>query len=119
MKIINVFKTHFDIGFTELAHEVIQKYSTKMLEDVIATCETTQKLGKGLRFVWTMSSWPLLQSLKNCSKENLLRAEKLIANGQLVTHALPFTMHTELMSAKQLDYACSFAREFCDKYGVP
>ena len=58
MKIILVFKTHFDIGFTDLASNVIDQYAGSMLEQVIETCKGTQKLGKR-HFVWTMPAWPL------------------------------------------------------------
>lgn len=119
MKIIAVFKTHFDIGFTELASEVIKKYSTNMLEDVIETCEKTQHLGRDLEFKWTMSAWPLMQSLKNCSSDLLLRAEKLIERGQLLCHALPFTTHTELLSKRQAEHLFDSAKEFCSKYNRP
>lgn len=37
-KIILVFKTHFDIGFTNLAQEVVRQYAGPMLQDVIETC---------------------------------------------------------------------------------
>lgn len=119
MKIINVFKTHFDIGFTELAKDVIARYGGKMLEDVLATCESTSNRGEGKRFVWTMAAWPMLQSLKLCSKENLLRAERLIENGQLVVHALPFTTHTEFLSQADLPHLFDSAKAFCQKYKKP
>ena len=45
MKIILVFKTHFDIGFTQMAEDVIRQYSGKMLSDVIQTCEGTSDMG--------------------------------------------------------------------------
>jgi len=119
MKIINVFKTHFDIGFTELASEVTKRYGGSMLEDVLAACEKTQQLAEGKRFVWTMAAWPLLKSLENCSAQNLKRAENVIANGQLVTHALPFTTHTELLSPAELPRLFDFAEKFCLKYSLP
>ena len=35
-KVILVFKTHFDIGFTDLSKNVIDNYSTDMLDQVLA-----------------------------------------------------------------------------------
>lgn len=119
MKIINVFKTHFDIGYTELVSDVVKRYGGKMLEDVLATCEQDENREKNRRFVWTMSAWPLLQALKTCSKDNLERAEKLVREGRLVTHALPFTTHTELMAPYEFDRLFDFAREICDRYSLP
>ena len=54
MKIITVFKTHVDIGFTDLPQKVLEKYSTKMLVDAITTCEQTADNIKEERFVWTL-----------------------------------------------------------------
>lgn len=44
-KIILVFKTHFDIGFTDLAEHVVRQYAGPMLRDVIETCRATDGLG--------------------------------------------------------------------------
>ena len=62
-KIILVFKTHFDIGFTDLAENVIEQYVGSMLRQVLETCRATEDMGK-LKYVWTMPSWPV-----DCDKE--------------------------------------------------
>ena len=36
-KVILVFKTHFDIGFTDLARNVIEQYAGDMLQHVLET----------------------------------------------------------------------------------
>ena len=36
-EIIFVFKTHFDNGYTDMAESVINKYSTTMMEQALAT----------------------------------------------------------------------------------
>jgi alpha-mannosidase len=43
-KFILVFKTHFDIGFTNLSSKVIDEYADSMLRDVIITCKATQHM---------------------------------------------------------------------------
>lgn len=57
-KIILVFKTHFDIGFTDLSETVIREIGTKMCPEVLETCRRTAELGK-LRFRWTLPAWPM------------------------------------------------------------
>ena len=57
-KIILVFKTHFDIGFTDLAQNVTHAYGSSMLREVIETCRATEHMGP-LRYKWTMPAWPL------------------------------------------------------------
>ena len=61
-KVIMAFKTHFDIGFTDLSEEIIKKYAGKMLDEVLATCEATSDMGR-LKYIWTMPAWPLAVSL--------------------------------------------------------
>lgn len=118
MKIITVFKTHFDIGYTKLSREVVEMYGKKMIKDVIATCEGTRKNGKGLQYVWTMSSWPLKKTLETASEEDRIKAEELIRNGQLYWHGLPFTTHTEFLTKDELEHGCKIAKELSEKYGV-
>lgn len=118
MKIINVFKTHFDIGFTELAADVIKRYGGKMLDSVIEMCEKTANREKGKKYVWTMAAWPMLKSLENCEPEKKVRAEKLIDSGQLTIHALPFTTHTEFMCEQDMEHLFDCAKTFCDRYKV-
>ena len=119
MKIIAAFKTHFDIGYTRLASEVMQQYSGPMLDDVLAACEGTAHLGKGRRYVWTMAGWPLAKMLEDAAPEKRARAEELIRRGQLVPHGLPFTTHTELLTQDELSYGCLISKRLCDKYGIP
>ena len=44
-KIILVFKTHFDIGFTKLSCEIIDYYSGEMLDRGGETCVATRDMG--------------------------------------------------------------------------
>lgn len=119
MKIIAAFKTHFDIGYTKLACDVLKQYSESMLDGVIETCEKTYALGENRRYVWTMAAWPLARMLKDASPEKREKAEALIRRGQLVPHGLPFTTHTEILDREQLAYGCSIAKKLCKKYGIP
>lgn len=119
MKIIAAFKTHFDIGYTKLARDVLRQYSESMLDSVIETCEKTYDLGENRRYVWTMPAWPLARMLKDAAPEKREKAEALIRRGQLVPHGLPFTTHTEILNREQLAYGCSIAKKLCKKYGIP
>lgn len=108
-KIILVFKTHFDIGFTDLSSRVIDNYAKGMLEEVIETCEKTQDMGK-LRYVWTMPAWPLLHIVQNCAPGLKEKLDALIENGQVAWHALPFTSHTDFCSQKEYLEGLKYSR---------
>jgi hypothetical protein len=43
-EIILVFKTHFDIGYTDFAEAVVQKYSTTMMQNALAIVEKNKNL---------------------------------------------------------------------------
>lgn len=117
-KIILVFKTHFDIGFTNLASCVIDNYAKDMLEEVIATCKGTQDMGK-LRYVWTMPSWPLMHIVKNCTPDLKKELDALIESGQVVWHGLPFTTHTDFCSQKEYLEGLRYSRQLAEMYHKP
>ncbi|MCR5755182.1 MAG: hypothetical protein K6G30_10280, partial [Acetatifactor sp.] len=117
-KIILVFKTHFDIGFTDLSSNVIDQYAKEMAREVIATCKGTQDMG-ALRYVWTMPSWPLLQIVKNATPEVREELDKLIENGQVVWHALPFTSHTDFCSQKEYIEGLRYSVQLAEMYHKP
>lgn len=117
-KIILVFKTHFDIGFTDLAENVVRNYGTDMLRQVIETCNATQHLGK-LRYVWTMPAWPLWYICNHCDQELKLELDRLIENGQIVWHALAFTSHTDFAAPEEYAQTLRYARALSERYGKP
>lgn len=117
-KIILVFKTHFDIGFTDLASNVIRKYSDSMLRDVVETCKATENMGK-LRYVWTMPSWPLKEVFLNCGIEMRQELIHYIKNGQIVWHALPFTSHTDFCGEEEYLEGLRYGRELSEYFHKP
>ena len=118
MKIILVFKTHFDIGFTDLAEHVIRQYAEEMLPRVIETCEATRDMGK-LRYVWTMPGWPLYVMRENASAEDRKALDRLIGDGQIVWHALPFTSHFDFGDLTDAIEGLQYARALSGIYHKP
>lgn len=117
-KIILVFKTHFDIGFTDLAENVIRGYGSDMLRQVIETCNATKDLGK-LRYVWTMPAWPLWHICGNCDPELKPELDRLIREGQIVWHGLPFTSHTDFAAPDEYAEVFRYSRDLAERYHKP
>ncbi|MDO4306178.1 MAG: DUF5054 domain-containing protein [Eubacteriales bacterium] len=117
-KIILVFKTHFDIGFTDLASNVIRQYSTTMLSQVLDTCRATEDMGK-LKYVWTMPAWPLKVVTEQCSGELKGELEHYIRNGQIAWHALPFTSHTDFCGEEEYLESLRYGKWLSEKYEKP
>lgn len=103
-KVIVVSKTHLDLGFTDYAENIRQKYIDKFIPEAIELAEKVNKDGKKY-FIWTTGSWILKESLKVPEKREKL--EKAIREGNIAPHAMPFTTHTELLDGDSLDYGLS------------
>ncbi len=101
-KVFVVFKTHFDIGFTHLAKEVVSWYGKDMIEDVLKVCRATKNELEGHRYVWTVPSWPMKKTLEIIEKPEIREeTEEYLRSGQLVWHGLPFTTHTEVCGLEE------------------
>lgn len=117
-KIILVFKTHVDLGFTDLAENVLAQYAGPMLRRVIRTCRQTERLGK-LRYVWTLPAWLLGYIAEHCDAALRPELDRLIESGQIVWHALPFTFHTDLCAPEEFAQGLLWSRRLAEKYHKP
>lgn len=116
-KIYVVFKTHVDLGFTDLPSNVVRQYKTRMMDDVLTVCEATAHHPPGHRYVWTLPAWMLMQCLDEADPDRKARLEKLVREGQLCWHGLPFTTHTEFCGVEEFLRGLYWNEELCRKYG--
>ncbi len=120
-KIILAFKTHFDIGFTDTAENVIKSYKGKMLEDVLETCGSTKDMGNS-RYMWTMPSWPLYEMIdggKNVKSEKAEQVCEFVKNGQLLWHCLPFTSHFDFCGFEDYLRGFTYAEKLHKEFNIP
>ena len=117
--IIVVFKMHVDIGYTNLAEGVLQKYTTSMLEETLRSIEETSTLPESEQFVWTIPGWPLKYMLENSSGEYQEKLSKAIAEGRIVPHALPATYETEASDLETLVRGLSITSGINQRFGLP
>lgn len=115
-KVYVVFKTHLDIGFTDLAETVTEKY---MNEYIPAAIELGYELkeSKDLKFKWTTGSWLINHYLKNKKGEELNSLLKAIEDGLIYWHGLPFTTHTELMDKELFEYGLTLSKKLDKQFG--
>jgi len=119
-QVIVVFKTHFDIGYTQLAREVVERYRTSMIDKALAVCDASQSLPPENRFVWTLSGWPMTQILwPGQTPERRTRIEKAIREGRLLWHALAGTTHTESLGLEDLVRSLGFSSRLARQFGQP
>jgi hypothetical protein len=117
--IVVVFKMHVDIGYTNWAEGVLQKYSSEMLEETLQSLDKTSDLPKSEQFVWTIPGWPLKYMLENSSPDKSEKLGKAIQEGRIVPHALPVTFETEASDLESLVRGLSFTSEINKKYDLP
>ena len=116
-KIYILFKTHLDIGFTDLSANVVRRYMDTFIPNAVAAARELKESGSEARFVWTVGSWLIDEYVRTHTGEELRRLEKAIADGDICWHGLPFTTHTELMSKDLFGYGVSIAKRLDEKYG--
>jgi hypothetical protein len=112
-----VFKTHLDIGFTDLAARVTERYLNVYIPGAIRTAETLARRGGRERLVWTVGSWLVDEYLRRTEGAAREAAERAIREGVIAWHALPFTTHTELMDRTLAEFALSIARRLDERFG--
>ena len=72
-KVIVVSKTHLDLGFTDYAENIKQKYIHSFIPDAIDLAQKVNTKDKKY-FVWTTGSWILKEALKNpIQKDKLIK----------------------------------------------
>jgi alpha-mannosidase len=118
-KVIVVFKTHFDLGFTDLPDRVMQLYTGKMFNAVREVIDATASEPEGLRYSWTLPAWPLRFLLHDPSvpQETRQAARKLVEEGRLNWHAWPFTTHTAFCGLEDLVRGLHISRSLSEEFG--
>lgn len=115
--IVIVFKMHFDIGYTDWAEAILQKYSGSMMEQVSESVKATRELPRAEQFVWTVPSLPAKYMLENASPELKSQIERMLREGHLKVHSLPFTYQTEASDLEMLTRGMGYASDICKAYG--
>ena len=114
-----VFKTHLDIGFTDHAEAVRCQYHERFIPQALSTAEHFHReCPDDPAFVWTTGAWLIHDHLASGSPAQVARLEAAIRAGLIRWHALPFTSHTELMSAALIRAGLSYSAELDARFGM-
>jgi len=112
-----IFKTHLDVGFTDLARNVVDRYLCEFIPSALETAETLRRTTPEDRFIWTTGSWLIFEFLERGDSAQRARMERAIEAGDIAWHGLPFTMHCELLDPSLFAYGLSFARVLDERFG--
>ncbi|HCA70591.1 MAG TPA: hypothetical protein DEP17_09475, partial [Lachnospiraceae bacterium] len=114
-KIYIVNKTHLDIGFTDLAENVLHKYCHDYIQNAITLAEDLRKEGKN--FVWTTGSFIIEYYFRNMDEKACKRLDDAIKKGYIRWHAIPCTFESEAMTPQTLHYIISISKKLDARYG--
>ncbi|MCX6899131.1 MAG: hypothetical protein NT105_10555 [Verrucomicrobia bacterium] len=120
-QVVVVFKTHFDIGYTEMASNVVARYRTTMIDQALEVVDQNRDLPPAQQFAWTIPGWPLHQILDwpEQTPERKARVERALKDGRFVLHALPFTLHTETLELEDLVRGLGHSSRIARRLGLP
>ena len=107
-----IFKTHLDIGYTDLAENVRARYLKQYIPNAIKVGR--ELLGTDTPFVWTVGSWLVSEALA----EDDGMVDAAIRDGIIRWHALPFTTHTEIMTEELFEEGLKISRELDLRYNM-
>lgn len=117
-KILIVYKTHLDIGFTDLGSRVIDTYNYQFIPSVLDLSDSfTKDSASKIKYPWTTGSWLIWNYLKRGTNEETHRIEEAIRRGDFWWHAMPFTLQVELCDSSLLSAACSLSEQLDRKFG--
>lgn len=112
-----IFKTHLDLGFTDLAQNVVARYFEEYIPQAIQTAAALRQSGRPERFIWTTGAWLIYEYLEKASPIARKRMEAAIGAGDITWHALPFTMHCELADASLFSHGLHLAQTLDQRFG--
>ena len=116
-RVLVMFKTHLDVGFTDTETAVVDAYFTQHIPRAVQTAHELRSRRGHERFVWTVPAWLLYTYLEQSRGSARREAEAAIAAGSLTWHALPFTWFTELLDESTIRASLGFSRRLDERFG--
>lgn len=112
-----IYKTHLDIGFTDLAANVVDQYMNQFIPKALDLSEQAMDQDGRRDFIWTTGSWLIYEYLRTAAPTDRLRMEQAIQEGRIAWHGLPFTTHTELMDPSLFEFGLSLSNRLDQQFG--
>jgi alpha-mannosidase len=118
-EIVVVFKTHFDIGYTDLAANVVKRYRTTFTDGALNLIDQSRGLPADQQFAWTVPGWPLEQMTgAGQSPDRRAKVLRALKEGRFAVHALPFSLQTESLDLEDLVRGMTFSADLARSVGI-
>lgn len=116
-KVYVVFKTHLDVGFTDLSSVVERNYISEFIPKALEVAERLKKDGKGERYIWTTGSWLVWRYLQTATPEAVEQLKRAIADGDIVWNGMPYTTESESMNLDLFSTCLSLTQRLDKMFG--
>ena len=116
-KVYVVFKTHLDVGFTDLSSVVTQRYISEFIPKALDVSEKLHAENAREKYVWTTGSWLIWKYLQTAPLKEIKRLEAAILRGDIVWNAVPYTIESESMSLNMFETSLLLSHKLDKKYG--
>jgi hypothetical protein len=116
-KVHVIFKTHLDVGYTDLASKVEQRYIDNFIPKAIEVAEQLRAAGGKERYVWTTGSWLISAYLAQATPEAEKKLEEAILQGDIVWNGVPYTTESESMTKDLYETMLRLSRRFDKRFG--
>lgn len=109
-KVIVVSKTHLDLGFTDYAENIKLQYINRFIPEAINLASRVND-DKTKNFIWTTGSWILKEALNHSDEKGKKALTEALQKGDIAPHAMPFTLHCEVLDYDTFDYGLTVVDE--------
>ena len=116
-KVYVVFKTHLDVGFTDLSSVVTQRYITEFIPKALDVSEKLRAENTDEQYVWTTGAWLIWKYLHTASPKEIERLEAAIRRGDIVWNSVPYTVESESMNLDLFETCLLLSHKLDEKYG--
>lgn len=116
-KVYVVFKTHLDVGFTDLSSVVTQRYITEFIPKALDVSEKLRAENASEKYVWTTGAWLIWKYLHTASSKEVERLEAAIRRGDIVWNSVPYTVESESMNRDLFETCLLLSHKLDEKYG--
>lgn len=115
-KVHVVYKTHLDIGFTDMGSRVTERYVKEYIpHSVKLAMELNTEKDK--KFIWTLGSFMIDYYLKHAEPEAVELLERAVGRGDICWHGIACTTHTELLDRDLLNYSLDIGKHLDERFG--
>lgn len=112
-----IFKTHLDIGYTDLQSKVVKTYVREFIPKALDVADELKNSGAKERYIWTTGSWLIYTFLDQATKPQADRLIKAIEAGDIVWNAMPYTIESESMNRPMFENIMLLTNELDKRFG--